>query len=66
MLIYLVRSSHTWMPWSHGPPPPTFIVSQWGYGLSSQVQSILGNSSIVDISLQGGLVTIVDKHMFAR
>ena len=37
MLIYLVRSSHTWTLWSHGPPPPTFIVSHRGYGFISQV-----------------------------
>ena len=31
-LISLARSSHTWTPWSHGPPPPIFIVSHRGYG----------------------------------
>ena len=56
MLIYLVRSSHTWTPWSHGPPPPTIIISQRGYGLSSQVQSITGDSSVADISLRWRVV----------
>ena len=48
-LISLARFSHTWAPWSHGPHLLTFIVSHWGYGLGSQVQSITGNSSVVVI-----------------
>ena len=48
MLISLARFLHTWMLWSHGPHPPTFIVSHRGYGSGSQVQSIMGNSSIAD------------------
>ena len=57
-LIYLARSSHTWTPWSHGPPPPTIIGSQRGYGLSSQVQSIPGDSSVADISLRWKMVLL--------
>ena len=55
-LIYLLRSSYTWTLWSHGPPPPTIIISQRGYGFNSQVRSIPGDSSVADISLQWRVV----------
>ena len=58
MLIYLVRSSHIWTPWSHGPPPPTFIVSHRGYGFISQVRSIPGDSSVADISRRWRVVLL--------
>ena len=37
MLISLDRSSHTCTLWSHGPPPPTFIISHQGYGVTLRV-----------------------------
>ena len=59
MLIYLARSLHTWMLWSHGPPLPTFIISHWGYGLGSQVQSIPGDSSITDTLQRWRVVSLL-------
>ena len=59
MLIYLARSLHTWMLWSHGPPLPTFIISHWGYGLGSQVQLILGDSSITDTLQRWRVVSLL-------
>ena len=68
MLIYLVRSSHTWMPWSHGPPPSNYY--HFTTGLWVKFTGPIDNGRLKRrgyiTAVESGLVTVVDEHMFAE